>query len=189
MDILQDDKYWKHELNIQSRGSKSQNIIKFQELVMYIYNNLNTNNYIIDDPLDFSVEDNSYSSSEMMNGSLKIYNANVPSLLDSDEESDSHEEDFIIKPFLLLEEGIKAHNEEKYDNAWECLVAQSEIENLKAKYWKTYCYLYNGINIDTQFHLAELYIHGKFGIEKNPGEGNHFKARDLVMELEINVFD
>lgn len=34
MDILQDDKYWKHELNIQSRGSKSQNIIKFQELVM-----------------------------------------------------------------------------------------------------------------------------------------------------------
>ncbi|PKC62098.1 hypothetical protein RhiirA1_465597 [Rhizophagus irregularis] len=194
MDILQDDKYWKHELNIQSRGSKSQNIIKFQELVMYIYNNLNTNNYIIDDPLDFSVEDNSYSSSEMMNGSLKIYNANVPSLLDSDEESDSHEEDFIIKPFLLLEEGIKAHNEEKYDNAWECLVAQSEIENLKAKYWKTYCYLYNGINEYYEKYIRnaadpELYIHGKFGIEKNPGEGNHFKARDLVMELEINVFD
>ncbi|CAG8660884.1 10317_t:CDS:2 [Rhizophagus irregularis] len=148
MDILQDDKYWKHELNIQSRGSKSQNIIKFQELVMYIYNNLNTNNYIIDDPLDFSVEDNSYSSSG------KIYNANVPSLLDSDEESDSHEEDFIIKPFLLLEEGIKAHNEEKYDNAWECLVAQSEIENLKAKYWKTYCYLYNGINVSKNLDEA-----------------------------------
>ncbi|CAB4412874.1 unnamed protein product [Rhizophagus irregularis] len=118
----------------------------------YIYNNLNTNNYIIDDPLDF--EDNSYSSSEMMNGSLKIYNVNIPSLLDSDEESDSHEEDFIIKPFLLLEEGIKAHNEEKYDNAWECLVAQSEIENLKAKYWKTYCYLYNGINVSKNLDEA-----------------------------------
>lgn len=181
-----------------------------------------------------------------------IMSNNVPSPLDSDEESDSHE-DFIIKPFLLLEEGIKAHNEEKYDIAWECFVAQSEIENPKAKYWKAY-YLYNGINvsknldeaiksykeaaegdvaeasfqyamciskhqqyfnkedyekylrnaadrkhIDAQFHLAELYIHGKFGIEKNPGEGikylrlaaleNHFKAWDLVMELEINVFD
>ncbi|RGB37282.1 hypothetical protein C1646_666338 [Rhizophagus diaphanus] len=78
---------------------------------------------------------------------IRIYNVNVPSLLDSDEESDSHEEDFIIKSFLLIEEGIKAHNEEKYDIAWECLVAQSEIENLKAKYWKTYCYLYNGINV------------------------------------------
>ncbi|CAB4483701.1 uncharacterized protein OCT59_019654 [Rhizophagus irregularis] len=129
-------------------------VIYMQNINIYIYNNLNTNNYIIDDPLDFSVEDNSYSSSEMMNGSLKIYNANVPSLLDSDEESDSHEEDFIIKPFLLLEEGIKAHNEEKYDNAWECLVAQSEIENLKAKYWKTYCYLYNGINVSKNLDEA-----------------------------------
>uniref|UniRef100_U9T7M8 Uncharacterized protein n=1 Tax=Rhizophagus irregularis (strain DAOM 181602 / DAOM 197198 / MUCL 43194) TaxID=747089 RepID=U9T7M8_RHIID len=112
MDILQDDKYWKHELNIQSRGSKSQNIIKFQELVMhltmerkiklvfdvtrrlnyYIISILFIVIYIIGilpyiapeilstnldkpypyNPLDFSVEDNSYSSSEMMNGSLKL---------------------------------------------------------------------------------------------------------------------
>ncbi|CAB5361417.1 unnamed protein product [Rhizophagus irregularis] len=47
-------------------------VIYMQNINIYIYNNLNTNNYIIDDPLDFSVEDNSYSSSEMMNGSLKL---------------------------------------------------------------------------------------------------------------------
>ncbi|CAB4412860.1 unnamed protein product [Rhizophagus irregularis] len=188
-----------------------------------------------------------------MSVEINIPRTNSPQFIDSDDESDSDVESFMVKPFLTLEEGIKAHNEKKYDIAWECFVAQSKIDNPKAKYWKAY-YLYNGRNgvkdvdeaiklykeaaeddvseasfqyavcilkhqqyfnkedyekylrkaadhkhIDAQFHLAELYIRGKFEIEKNSEEGikylklaaleNHFKAWDLVMELKINVYE
>ncbi|CAG8681222.1 10972_t:CDS:2 [Funneliformis caledonium] len=144
-------------------------------------------------------------------------------------DSDEEEEDPICKtfrPLISLEEGIKAHNEKKYEIAWECFKNQSEIDNPKAKYWKAH-YLYNEINvskdvdeaiklykeaadedvteasfqyamcilhhhgnnfnrqdyerylrkaadrkhINAQFHLAEFYIHGNFGIEKNLEEG------------------
>ncbi|GBB86504.1 hypothetical protein RclHR1_12930001 [Rhizophagus clarus] len=122
---------------------------------------------------------------------------------DSDDESDSDDENVIIKPFLLLEEGIKAHNEEKYDIAWECFVAQSEIENPKQKaaeddvteasFQYAMCILKHQEyfnkedcekhlrkaadrkHIDAQFYLAELYIHGKFGIERKFGRNKIFE--------------
>ncbi|GBB85542.1 hypothetical protein RclHR1_12030002 [Rhizophagus clarus] len=54
--------------------------------------------------------------------------------------------DLEIETAISFDEGIKAHNSEKYEEAWKCFKYHSENGNLYAKYWKGY-YLMNGIYI------------------------------------------
>ncbi|GES91383.1 kinase-like domain-containing protein [Rhizophagus clarus] len=122
---------------------------------------------------------------------------------DSDDESDSDDENVIIKPFLLLEEGIKAHNEEKYDiainvsenldDAIKLYKEAAEDDVTEASFQYAMCILKHQEyfnkedcekhlrkaadrkHIDAQFYLAELYIHGKFGIERKFGRNKIFE--------------
>ncbi|CAG8559771.1 3077_t:CDS:2, partial [Diversispora eburnea] len=129
-----------------------------------------------------------------------------------------------IKPMFKLSDGIKAHERGDHQKAWECFNLHSTNNNPRAKYWKAY-YLWDGIyekknrelaieilkeavnqndtannnNLDALYNLGEIYLYGKYNVEKNEEKAIQYlklaslkeepRSIELLDKLGIKLFE